>query len=175
MNTINIETAKAHELVDFYNLSGHRIKSTSRLYLDIRHQAKLTAQSSNCAKGWQWLSCKRAMMTSADIQSIQHGVSCITNPASAACRTLQRFIMNHPRRTVGRQHDIKLNSPNTQGCADAQPGQRILWRQRTAAAMRKNARETPAGCRIHYLLLLLLLLPLAFAATGCGCMTALPR
>ena len=105
------------------HLAGHRIKSTSRLYLDIRHQAKLTAQSSNCAKGWQWLSCKRAMMTSADIQSIQHGVSCITNPASAACRTLQRFIMNHPRRTVGRQHDIKLNSPNTQGCADAQPGQ----------------------------------------------------
>ena len=48
-----------------------------------------------------------------------------------------------------------------------------IWRQRTAAAMRKNARETPAGCRMHYLLLLLL--PLAFAATGCGCMTALPR
>ena len=89
------------------------------------------------------------MLVAAGIETPQHLVRRGADGTDAIRRTFERFVVNQPRRAVGRQHDVELDGAKPQRLRNAQPGQGILRRQRAAAAVGEDARQNPGRRRDH--------------------------
>jgi hypothetical protein len=120
-----------------HGLASGSLVTLGGLDLDVGPEPQFAAQARGLLERWNGLAVSR-------VQPREYGVRSAGDAATAVRRALERLVVNQHRRAVAREHDVELDALEPERRAEPDCAQRVLRRERAAAAVREDLRTRPA-------------------------------